>query len=241
MPLDEENLAPAELSTPRLPIRPPVAWMTWVLVLSTVVVFLFQLHSQQVHGEDRVGDALSFSPAAWAQGHYWTLLTYAWAHAVVFFGEPDLFWLHIVANMIPLICLGPALEDFLGHARYLGLYLGGAIVSALVWFYFNPGLEQPGIIGASGAVFAVIAGVGAAVPRERVILYLFFVLPIRMSLGFLALAVCGAELAQVVFGWMPGVAHSAHLGGAAFGLLYVLTVRWWTRKGADGPRSSFVP
>jgi len=209
----------------------PVAWVTWLLVGSTVAVFLLQLLELHLRGHGRndvVGNALAFSPEAFSEHRYWTLLTYAWAHAVAMFGDPGLFWLHIVANMIFLVCLGPALEDFLGHGRYLGLYLGGAIAAALIWFFFNA--DSPdGIIGASGAIFALVAGAGTAAPRARVMVYLFYILPIRMSMGVLALVACGTELAQIVFGWMPEVAHSAHLGGAAFGFLYVLVIRLTSR------------
>ena len=207
------------------PWRPRTAWVTWGILGSTVTVFLVQLYWQHRVGNDVLGNALAFSPDAWAEGRYWTLVTYAWAHAVSLFGDPGLFWLHIVANMIPLVCLGPALEDFLGSWRYLGLYLGGAIMSALCWFYFNQDSADQGIIGASGAIFALIAAAGTAAPRARVVVYIFFVLPVRMSLRVLAIAICGAEVAQIVFGWMQGVAHSAHLGGAAFGVLYVLAIR----------------
>jgi membrane associated rhomboid family serine protease len=208
------------------PWRPKPAWVTWGILGSTVGIFLLQLYWQHRDGVDVLGNALAFSPDAWDEGRYWTLVTYAWAHAVSLFGEPGLFWLHIVANMIPLVCLGPALEDFLGSWRYLGLYLGGAIAAALSWFYFNPGNANQGIIGASGAIFALIAAAGTAAPRARVVVYIFFVLPVRMSLRVLAIAICGAEVAQILFHWMPEVAHSAHLGGAAFGVLYVLAVRW---------------
>ncbi len=213
------------------PARRPVAWVTWFLVGSTVAVFLLQLVALHVFGEDVIGDALAFSPQAWADHRYWTLLTYAWVHAVVMFGDSGLFWLHIVANMIPLICLGPALEELLGHGRYLGLYLGGAAASALVWFFFSSGAgSDGGIIGASGAVFAVIAAVGAAIPRARVTVLLFYVLPLRMSMRVLALTACGVEAASILFHFMPEVAHSAHLGGAAFGLLYVMAVWRMSRR-----------
>ena len=62
--------------------RRPVAWVTWILVGSTVAVFLAQLLSLHLHGDDVVGNALAFSPEAMADHRYWTLLTYAWAHAV---------------------------------------------------------------------------------------------------------------------------------------------------------------
>jgi membrane associated rhomboid family serine protease len=206
------------------PMRRPVAWVTWILLGTTVAVFLLQLIGLHLYDDDVVGNALAFSPESFAEHRYWTLITYAWVHAVAMFGDSGLFWLHIVANMIVLICLGPAVEELLGHMRYLGLYLGGAIFSALVWFFFNSHSEE-GIIGASGAVFALIAAAGTAAPRVRVTVYLFYVLPIRMSMGVLALAICGFEVAQIVFHWMPEIAHSAHLGGAVFGLLYVLAIR----------------
>jgi membrane associated rhomboid family serine protease len=205
--------------------RRPVAWATWFLVGTTIAVFLGQLYELHTRGEDFVGEALAFSPDAFGAGHWWTLLTYAWVHAVAMFGDSSFFWLHIVANMIPLICLGPALEEFLGHLRYLGLYLGGAIVAALVWYALNLNAADEPIIGASGAVFAVIAGVATAAPGMRVRVYLFYVLPISMTLRTMAFVICGAELAQAVFGWLPEIAHSAHLGGAAFGFLYVGAVR----------------
>jgi len=212
-----------------MPPRPPVAWVTWLLVGSTVAVFLLQLRSLHISGDDVIGNALAFSPQAWAEHRYWTLLTYAWAHAVAMFGDSGLFWLHIAANMIPLVCLGPALERMLGHGRYLALYLGGAIASALVWFLFNPH-SPDGIIGASGAIFALIAAIGMAAPRAQVTVYLLYVLPIRMRMGVLAVAICGVEAAQIVFHWMPEVAHSAHLGGAAFGVFFVAAIRLNSRR-----------
>jgi len=207
-----------------IPMRRPVAWVTWFLVGTTVAVFLLQLIALHIFNDDVVGNALAFSPPAMAEHHYYTLITYAWAHAVAMFGDSGLFWLHIVSNMIPLICLGPALEEILGHARYLGLYLGGAIASVLVWYALNLHEDEP-IIGASGAVFALIAAIGTAVPRARVTVFLFYVLPLRMSMRTLALSICGVELASIFFRWMPEIAHSAHLGGAAFGFLYVLAMR----------------
>ncbi len=198
--------------------------VTRLLIDTTVAVFLLQVTLFYLQGHDVVGEKLSFSAQAWTEHRYWTLLTYAWAHAVALPGAPGFFWLHILVNMIPLFCLGPALEDYLGSWRFLGLYLGGAIAAALVWVAVD---YQRGasIVGASGAAFAVIAAAGTAAPRMRVMVFLFFVLPIPMKLRTLALVICGAELVQRVFHWMPEVAHSAHLGGAAFGFLYVLAMR----------------
>jgi len=213
-------------------MRRPIAWVTWSLIASTVGVFLLQLTELHRYHADVVGNALAFSTDALQQHRYYTVLTYAWAHAVDLGGDSGYFWLHIVANMIPLACIGPALEEILGHLRYLGLYLGGAIASVLIWCFFNAENGEP-IIGASGAVFAVIAGIGVAVPRQRVTVLLFYVVPLRMSMSAVALTACGIEAAFIVFQYipvlapysMPYVAHSAHLGGAAFGAVYT----WMTK------------
>jgi membrane associated rhomboid family serine protease len=214
-----------------LPSRPAFAWVTWTIIATTVGVFVLQLLELHRHGDDVVGNALAFSGQALSEHRYYTILTYAWAHAVAMFGDSGYFWLHIVANMIPLACLGPALEDILGHWRFLGLYVGGAIASVVVWFYFNVEVDDS-IIGASGAVFAVIAAIGVAEPRARVTVFLFYILPVRMSLGIVALVACGIEAALIVMAHisvlapysMQDVAHSAHLGGAAFGAFYAWLV-----------------
>jgi membrane associated rhomboid family serine protease len=213
------------------PARRPFAWVTWLIVGSTVAVFLLQLLENHLYGDDVLGNALAFGPQAVAEGHYWTIVTYAWAHAVAMFGDPSLFWLHIVANMVMLGCLGPALEELLGPKRFLGLYLGGVIFSALVWYVFADSGDQQGIIGASGAVFALIAAAGIAAPRVQVMVYVFFVLPIRMTLSVMAIVLCAVEAVQlVVYDFMPGVAHLAHLGGALFGVLYMVALRFLQRR-----------
>jgi membrane associated rhomboid family serine protease len=214
--------------------RRPIAWVNWTIVGSTVAVFLLQLLYLHLTGDDVVGDTLAFSPQSLADHRFWTLITYAWVHAVAMFGDSSLFWLHIVSNMIPLICLGPALEEMLGHWRYLGLYVGGAIASALVWYVLNSTSDEP-IIGASGAVFAVIAGIGTSAPGVRVTVLLFYILPLRMSMRWLAIVVCGLEAAQAFFHWMPEIAHSAHLGGAAFGFIYVMVCRRYLQNSHFGP------
>ena len=194
-----------------------------------VAVYLGQLATQHLTGDDTLGTALAFSAESWNDGRYWTLLTYAWAHATSMFDDPGLFWLHLVANMIMLWFLGPIVEELLGHLRFLALYLGGVIVSALGWFCF---FAQPGdaIIGASGAIFALIAAAGVLAPRVRISVLVFFVLPIRTTLGIAAVCICVAEVVQLIFGWLAEIAHGAHLSGAAFGCIFALVHRLISRR-----------
>jgi membrane associated rhomboid family serine protease len=213
--------------SPEPPPRPK-PWVTWSIVASTVAVFLLQLEYERTEGADVVGYTLGFSSQALNDGRVWTLITYAWVHSTDLFG---IFFAHVAANMITLYSFGRAVETFLGHWRYLGLYIGGAVASALTWYVCNLGGDPTvPIIGASGAVFAVLAAIGTIAPRTRITVLLFFVVPLNITLGNLALLICGAEAVQMIFGWMPEIAHSAHLGGAAFGALYVLVLRFLNRR-----------
>jgi membrane associated rhomboid family serine protease len=220
----------------------PVAWITWALIGSTFAVYFVQLYEFHLHGRDVVGDALAFGPQAWATHRYWTLLTYAWVHGVTMFGGWSFAWLHIVIDMMFLFFFGPMLEEYIGHRRYLGLYLGGVIVSALVWVFFNTD-PQESIIGASGAVCAVIAGVGTAGEKVKMDVYSLFFPTFQITLRTLVLAIFALEVLQMIAEWLlykvvapsyltglPGIGHTAHLGGALFGFIYVSVIRYIYRK-----------
>ncbi len=73
-------------------------------------------------------------------------------------------------------------------------------------------------LGASGAVFGLLAGFGLMFPET--VIYLYFVIPLKAKwfvIGYAAL-----ELFFGVSGSQSGVAHFAHLGGALFGLILIL-------------------
>ncbi len=80
-----------------------------------------------------------------ADGAYWQLLTSAFTHV-------DLW--HIGFNMLALWFLGPQLEQAIGRARFLALYLLSALAgSTLVYWAAAP---DGSTIGASGAVFGLM-------------------------------------------------------------------------------------
>jgi membrane associated rhomboid family serine protease len=96
-------------------------WVTFLLVISTFIVFALQVEAGA--GDDAIVQMFGFSPGNWNGTRPWSILTYAWIHSLNIFERPDLFWFHVVFNMIPLLCLGPALEDRIGHFSFLLLYL----------------------------------------------------------------------------------------------------------------------
>ena len=138
--------------------------------------------------------------------YLWQLGTYLFLHGDIF---------HIGLNMLALWMFGTELESLWGTQRFTRFYfvtgVGAAICTTLVsWNSYIP------TIGASGAIYGLLAAYGILFP-ERVIL-LYFVLPIK------------AKYFGVITFWSSvtasgsGVAHVAHLGGMLFGWLYLRAI-----------------
>ena len=174
--------------------------LTRLLIWSLIGVFFLQLFL----GGD-LPSTLRYGLTAQGldSGRWWTLLTYGWVHSANGF----LPW-HLVWNLLWLNFLGRPAEAGLGWKRFLGLYLASLLGAAVVWRLCSPGTGV--LIGASGAVFGLLA----AYPKmegNAVLLRLLVNSFFRVAVGF--------EIACVLFGWLPGTAHWAHLGGAFGG--------WW--------------
>ena len=72
-------------------------------------------------------------------------------------------WLHIIANLWTLYIFGPALEDRLGPARFLALYLAAGILASIAHAVFNASSGIPAL-GASGAIAGVIGAYAVRFP-----------------------------------------------------------------------------
>jgi len=137
-------------------------------------------------------------------------------------------WLHLLGNMWLLWIFGDNVEDRLGFVLYLMLYLGGGTVALACQWAVSPNSPIP-VIGASGAVAAILGAYAVTWPFARVqtlVFLLFFVtiieLPALLVLGFwflgqLVAATQSLSLRDV--GYQGGVAFWAHVGGFLAGLL----------------------
>lgn len=190
---------------------PMTPWVKRLLV-ANVVMFLLTASAPVLYS------LLALVPMA-VVSRPWTPVTYMFLHA----GLGHLFF-----NMIGLFFFGPRLEERLGSRDFLWLYFLGGIGGAAFSFFFAP---QYPVVGASAAVYAVLLAFAMFWPRERI--YIWGVLPVEAWL-LAALLVLGS-LWSGISGASSGVAHFAHLGGLAFGFVY-LKVRDW-RRGA--PRREF--
>jgi membrane associated rhomboid family serine protease len=143
-------------------------------------------------------------------GEVWRLLTYAFLHDV---NNP----LHIIFNMLFLWWFGSDMEDLYGPREFLAFYLtaalGGGVACCLAEFL---GFGGGNVLGASGAVTAVMVLCAIHYPTRVIRLFFFLPIPIWLFVVF--------QVAQDVFTLLgkldTGVAVACHVGGAAFGLLY---------------------
>ncbi len=143
----------------------------------------------------------------------WTVVTYMFVHAG---------FAHLFFNMIGLAFFGPRLESRLGSRSFLLLYflagLGGAVLS----FAFA---RDAAVVGASGAVYGVLMGFAMFWPHERMIV---FPIPVPMEARVVIGGYLVLSLLQGAGGFSSGIAHFAHLGGAAFAYLYLKWSAWRT-------------
>lgn len=136
--------------------------------------------------------------------------------------------LHIGGNMLFLAIFGPAVEDRLGPARFLAFYLIGGVIALGAQVAAGTSSTAP-VLGASGAIAAVLGAYILLFPRARVLtlvfIFFFFTiieLPAALLLAlWFALQVVEAEVNGAGSG--GGVANFAHIGGFAFGLLLIRT------------------
>jgi membrane associated rhomboid family serine protease len=134
-------------------------------------------------------------------------------------------WLHLIGNMWFLLIFGDNVEDRLGPFLYTVFYLLGGLAATATQWAISPGSTVP-MIGASGAIAAVLGGCAVTYPHARVktLVFLFiFITVIEIpALLFMALWF-GAQLLQglgVLHGGMEnGVAWWAHVGGFVFGAI----------------------
>jgi membrane associated rhomboid family serine protease len=140
-----------------------------------------------------------------ADGAGWQLVTSMFTHVEV---------IHIAFNMLALWILGPQLELAIGRVRFLALYLlSGLAGSVCVYWLSDP---QTATLGASGAVFGLMAGLLVVAFKVR-----GNVQSILMWIGLNAVI--------TVFG-RGFISWQGHLGGFVGGLLLALVIVYAPRN-----------
>jgi membrane associated rhomboid family serine protease len=157
---------------------------------------------------------------SWSDGERWLrLLSALFVHAD---------WAHLLGNLVFLLIFGLPAERVMGPWRFLSLFLVGGAFANLVAVLVIATPDQL-VIGASGAVSALIGAYLALFPRA----HLGVVLPLGLFLEFVRapapLLIGIWALLQVVFAYIgPAfgmVAWWAHIAGFAFGVAFALFSR----------------
>lgn len=194
------------------PLRRPFEYkqyhVTFILIAVNVLVYFLTSVSP------RTELTLSLiSPAVQSPYYstaFWQVFTYMFVHANI---------THILFNMLGLFFFGIQVERRLGSTEFLWYYLvsgvgAGLISLGLFWLAGTPTV----LLGASGAVFAVMLAFATLFPGAMI--YVFGIIPVRAPV--LVLVYTGIEIVSEFFGFRSGVAHLTHLAGFLVGYLYLL-------------------
>jgi membrane associated rhomboid family serine protease len=174
--------------------------VTYVLIALNLVIYAVQYFGDQAT-KGAVTDALVYVPEL-TTAQPWRIVTSIFAHESI---------LHVGLNMYSLFIVGPALEQMLGKARYIVLYLVAGLAGSVgVLLIAAP--NQP-VLGASGAIFGLFGA--------------FFIIARRLGGNYRQMLVL--IVLNLVAGFIPGlnIAWQAHVGGlvggAAIALVYLET------------------
>jgi len=190
---------------------PPV--IKSLLISNVAIYLLFSLFSMlriEGRGVTEAVNSLLFLYPIGGGFQVWQLVTYMFMHGGL---------LHLVFNMLWLWMFGMELENIWGAKKFLGYYLICGIGAGVANLLVNAWLDQGApTVGASGAIMGVLIAFGMLFPDRPIFVY--FLLPIRAKY-FVALIIA-IDLFSGISATSDGIAHFAHLGGAAVGYAFLL-------------------
>ncbi len=171
------------------------------LIIANVAVFMLQL----ILLRTSFNFYLALYPRLVIErGYIWQLVTYMFLHGNLF---------HLAINMFIIWMFGTPLERLWGNNRFLKFYFvcgtGGAVFSFI--FAYNTA-----VIGASGAGYGILLAYAVLFPYNEV--YVLGIFPVKART--LVIVIAAVEFVSGISGG-TGIAHFAHLGGMAAGLLYM--------------------
>jgi membrane associated rhomboid family serine protease len=212
----------------RLPIGPFVKVIAGLNVLLSVLMLVPAIRDPVILAGALfparfVFDSAAFQAAGFMLPFWLTPLSSAFLHVGL---------LHVGFNMLMLVMIAPNLERVLGSANVAILYAVGIIAAAAAQIASDPTSVVP-MVGASGAVSALIAAHVVLFPRERP--KPLGPLPgpwahaLKLMVGWIILNILmgfmGADLGTPIAIW-------AHIGGFAAGLALAWPLLRWKYRNA---------
>lgn len=181
-----------------------IYWNVGCFVLSYGVIGLLRLVNIHVDFLQYVSLSSNPSDLLWKP---WSLITYAFFHSD---------FMHIFFNMIILNFSSQLFLTFFNQKQLFGLYIISAIFSGLVFLlsFYLMDIVSP-IIGASGAIMAILVAVTVYNPLMNVRLLLIG----NVKLWHITLVILLIDLVQIKVENTGG--HIAHLAGAILGFIFI--------------------
>ncbi len=177
------------------------------VILIAINVFMFIL----TNNYPRLLSYLALNPINVRFNHaYWQFITYMFVHAN---------FSHLFNNMLSLLIFSVALERSIGTKEYVLYYMFTGVFAGLASYitFLLTGSWFTYLLGASGAVYAVLLLFAVVFPSARV--FIFGLIPIRAPV--LVAFYFIVEFSLSVVGANDGIAHYCHLFGLLFGLIYI--------------------
>ena len=200
--------------------RVPV--VTYLLIIANVTVFFYMMRLPYGASENFIYK-YGLVPASIMQGDQLsTLITSMFLHF-------DL--LHLFSNMLFLLIAGDECERVMGSSLFLAFYMISGIGAGLFHTYMNSTSSTPAI-GASGAIFGVLAAFAILFPFRMVISLVGFI-PVPLPAIVFALLSVWLATVYVMTGANPHIAHTAHIGGFLVGFFLTLLIGPSKREAKD--------
>lgn len=159
----------------------------------------------------RLMSILALNPLSIIYGHsYWQFITYMFVHGGI--------W-HLFSNMLGLFIFGPPVERSIGTREFVLFYFLTGTLSGIASFfsYYLTGTFAV-LIGASGALYAVMLLFSVLYPRA--VIFIFGILPVRAPV--LVIIYFFLELFSQMGSYGGSIAHMTHLFGLLFAFLYCI-------------------
>lgn len=184
-----------------------------ILIINCLIFFLQYFANQQLIYR------FGLTPDFVLGGAIWQVFTYGFLHAV------ELIPFHLLVNMYGMYMLGTNIIPIIGKAKFTILYFAsqiGAGIFVVLSAYLNevlggniPFLESmtTQTIGASGALFGLLALFGIFYPNAELLLFIF---PVKAKNAVWVSLVIGYLISQIGNG---AISNTCHLGGALTALL----------------------
>ncbi|KAH9162621.1 hypothetical protein LEN26_000846 [Aphanomyces euteiches] len=158
------------------------------------------------------------------QGRLWTPLTSAFSH---------MDGGHFFVNMLGVYFFGREVSAVLGTKRFLGLYLGSAVVASVCQIASGFTSNRHSLsLGASGAVNAITAFSICLYPHSTILIMMIIPMPAYVAGGLFILRDVWGAMSQS----SSNIGHIAHLAGAGVGMLYYRHLFGRGRGGRGGRR-----